>query len=176
MVSKSPVTFQRLLAIVIVLLLCTPTPNIAAAQASDFGFRFEFGYCFTERLDTFSGVFTETFHGVPARPTVTAQMSLIDAQMRTIHRAIDKIGFFNYPSTYSGVPTGLETVGSHSPYAGYRLEVRNGGAVHTVSWTDRFTPTTAEADRLRDLFSMLLGFIHESSEYKRLPFPTVGCE
>src|SRR5580704_4173814 len=148
MLLKARVTFQRTLAVVIVLLLSAPTGNINAAQASDFGFRFEFGICFTERLDTFSGVFTETFYGVPARPTVTAQMSLTDAQMRTIHRAIDKIGFADYPSTYSGVPSGLQTVGLHSPYASYRLEVRNDGAVHTVSWAERFTPTTAEADRL----------------------------
>jgi len=62
------------------------------------------------------------------------------------------------------------------PYTTYRLEVRNGGVVHTVSWKDAYKPTTVEANRLRDLFSMMLGFIHEHPEYKRLPRPIGGCE
>jgi len=55
------------------------------------------------------------------------------------------------------------------------LEVRNGGVVHAVAWKDSSKPTTAEADRLRELFSMMLGFIHGHPEFKRLPVPTVGC-
>jgi hypothetical protein len=169
------VTFQRLLAIVIVLLLYTPTRNIAAAQASDFGFRFEVGDCLTERLDTFNGVFTKNLGGEPAR-TVTAQIVLTDAQMSAIYRTVEGIHFFDYLSTYSGVPTGVREVTTNSDAPMYRLEVRNGGAAHTVSWYDAYRPTTTEADRLRDLFTMVLGFIHEHPEFKRLPRPTVNCE
>ena len=159
----------------IVLLLCAPNGNNVAAQAGDFGFRFEVGDCLTERLDTFNGVFTKNLGGEPAR-TVTAQIVLTDAQMRAIYRTIENIRFFDYPSTFVGVPTGLQEVTTFHPAPTYRLEVRNGGVVHTVLWKDAYKPTTAEADRLRDLVSTVLGFIHENPEFKRLPRPTVGCE
>jgi hypothetical protein len=167
------VTFQRVLAIVIVLLLYAPTSNIAAAQASDFGFRFEFGPCspwVTERLDTFNGVFTANLGDEPVR------MSLTDAQMTAIYRTIENIRFFDYPSIFNGVPAGVRESTTTSPASTYRLEVRNEGAVHTVSWLDAYKPSSAEADRLRDLFSMVRGFIHDHPEFKRLPRPTVGCE
>ena len=175
MVSHSPVTLQRTLAVVIVLLLYAPNGNNVAAQAGDFGFRFEVGDCLTERLDTFDGVFTKNLGGEPAR-TVTAQISLTDAQMTAIYRAIENIRFFDYPSTCVGVPIGVQDVKTTIPSNTYRLEVRNAGVVHSVSWRDAYKPTTVEADRLRDLFSMVLGFVHEHPEFKRLPRLTVGCE
>lgn len=128
-----------------------------------------------ERLDTFDGVFTKDLGGSPSR-TVTAQISLTDAQMTAIYRAIENTRFFDYPSAFSGIPTGLQVVAEMHPAPTYRLEVRNGGVVHAVSWKDAYKPTTVEADRLRDLFSMVVGFIHEHPEYKNLPLPVGGCE
>ena len=174
--SNSPMKFQRTLVVVIVLLLFYPYDGrSAAAQAGDFGFRFEVGDCLTERLDTFNGLFTKDLGGEHAR-TVTAPISLTDAQMLAIYRTIENIRFFDFPATFNGVPLGLQIVTSLSPHFTYRLEVRNGGVVHAVVWKDAYKPTTADADRLRDLFSMMLGFIHEHPEFKRLPRSTVGCE
>ena len=173
--SNSHVTRQRPLVLVMVLLFCAPNRNNVAAQAADFGFRFEVGTCLTERLDTFDGVFVKDIGGEPAR-TVTAHISLTDAQMTEIYRAIENIRFFDYPSTFSGVPTGLNEVAEFHPAPTYRFEVRNGASVHTVSWKDAYKPTTAEADRLRDFFSMVLGFIHEHPAFKRLPPAIAGCE
>jgi hypothetical protein len=178
-VSNGPVTFQRTLAVVVVLLLYTPNGDTSAAQASDFGFRFEFAPCgplVTERLDTFNGVFAANLGGQPAQ-TVTAPMSLTEAQMSAIYRSIQDIRFFDYPSTFTGVPAGAQEVFETSPAPTYRLEVRNQGAVHTVSWTDaKRKPATADVDRLRDLLSMVRGSIHEHPEFKRLPRPAVACE
>ncbi len=173
--SKSPVTFKRTLVLVIALVLYAPRVNTSAAQAGDFGFRFEVGDCLAERLDTFTSVFTKNLGGEPAR-TVTAQISLTDAQMRAIYETLEAIRFFDYPSTFVGVPIGLRVVGTVTPASTYRLQVRNGGVVHTVLWKDAYKPTTGEADRLRDLFSMVLGFVHEHPAFKRLPRPTAGCE
>jgi len=178
MVSKSPETFDRTLAVVIVLLLYAPTGNIYSAQASDFGFRFEFAPCrplVTERLDTFNGVFTANLGGQPAQ-TATAPMSLTDAQMSTIYRTMENIAFFDYPSTFTGVPAGAREAWTKSPALTYHLEVRKGGAVHAVSWEDAYTPQTPEAGQLRDLLLMVRGSIHEHPEFKRLPRPAVGCE
>jgi hypothetical protein len=175
MVSNSLVTLQRTVAVLILLLLYAANANTYAAKTGDFGFRFEIGDCPTERLDTFNGVFTKSLGGEPAH-TVAAHISLTDAQMATIYRAIDNIGFFNLPATFDGVPAGLREVTTTVPYTTYRLEVRHGGIVHAVVWKDAYKPTTAKADRLRDLFSMMLGFIHEHPEFKRLPRATVDCE
>jgi hypothetical protein len=166
---------QRTLVLaIVVLLLYAPKGNNVVAQAGDFGFRFEVGDCFTERLDTFDGVFTKNLGGVPAL-TVTAHIALTDSQMTAIYRTIEDIRFFDYPSTFNSVPTGVQIVRETSLYNTYHLEVRNAGVIHTVSWKDAYKPTTAEADHLRDFFTMVLGFIHEHPEFKRLPHPT-GCE
>jgi hypothetical protein len=166
---------QRALVLVMVVLwLSVPNDYHVAAQAADFGFRFDVGDCFTERLDTFDGVFTKNLGGVPAR-TVTAHIALTDAQMTAIYRTIEDIRFFDYPSTFDGVPTGGQIVRETSLYNTYHVEVRNAGVIHTVAWKDAYRPTTAEADHLRDFFTMVLGFIHEHPEFKRLPHPT-GCE
>jgi hypothetical protein len=169
------VTFQRTLAVVIVFLLYAPKGNTFAAQADDFGIRFEVGDCLTERLDTFTGVFTKNLGGEPGR-TVTAHISLTGAQMSAIFQTIENIRFFDYPYEFDGVPPGLQEIMKVTPAPTYRLEVRNRGEFHTVSWKDESKPTTAEADRLRDLFSMIVGFIHEHPEFKRLPASIGGCE
>jgi hypothetical protein len=169
------VTLQRTLAVVILLLAYAPNGNTAAAQAGDFGFRFEVGHCLTERLDTFSGIFTKNLGGWPAR-TVTAPIVLTDAQMSAIYRTIENIRFFDYPSRFVGVPAGVRETTEIGPASTYRLEVRNKDAVRTVSWQDAHKPTTLEADRLRDLFLMVRGFIHEHPEFRRLPASIGGCE
>jgi len=185
MASNTLVTFRRALAVVAVFLLCSPTARLAAAQAGDFDFRFEFGPCLvpsvgfpnggTERLDTFNGVFTENLGGEPAR-TVTAKISLTASQMGAIRQAIENIRFVDYPSRFVGVPAGVQEVTTTVPAPTYRLEVRLSGAVHTVAWDDGSKPSSVEADRLRDLFLMMLRFIHEHPEFKRLPRPAIACE
>jgi hypothetical protein len=162
-------------AVVVLLLAYPPKGNMTAAQAGDFGFRFEFGDCSTDRLDTFSGIFTKNLGGWPAR-TVTAPILLTDAQMSEVYRTIENIGFFDYASAFVGVRKDAKDIMMTIPYNTYRFEVRNAGVVHTVSWKDSDKPTTVEADRLRDLFSMVRGFINEHPEFKRLPAAIGGCE
>jgi hypothetical protein len=167
-------TFRRTFVVVILVLAYAPNGNTTAAQAGDFGFRFAVEHCWTERLDTFSGIFTKNLGGWPAR-TVTAPIMLTDAQMSEVYRTIEDIGFFDYPSAFVGVRKDAKEIMMTIPYDIYRFEVRNAGVVHTVSWKDSDKPTTVEADRLRDLFSMIRGFIYEHPEFKRLPRPTVAC-
>jgi hypothetical protein len=149
MVSNSLVTLQRTLAIVAVLLLYAPKANTAAAQAADFGFRFDVGDCPTERLDTFTGIFTKDLGG--SLGTATAHIALTDAQMSAIYRTIENIRFFDYPTVFVGGRPGVEVI-TTTPSNTYRFEVKNAGMVHAVSWQDSDTPTTVEADHLRDLF------------------------
>lgn len=164
-----------MLAAVILVWLHTTNGNVVAAQPADFGFRFEVGGCGRERLDTFDGGFTKFLGGQPDR-IVTTHIALTAAQMTAISLTIESIRFFDYPSAFHGVPPDLPEVGWLHPAPTYRLEIRTAGSVHTVSWKDAYRPTTAEADRLRDLFSMVLGFIHDHPAYKRLPPAIGGCE
>jgi hypothetical protein len=166
-------TLRRTLVLV-ALLLFGASPYPVAAQSGDFNFRFEFGSCLVERLDTFDGTFTQGDPGPPAR-VATAHIVLTDAQMSAIYRAIENIRFFDHPAVFVGVRPGAVETLHISPSYTYRFEVRNAGVVHTVSWDDADKPTTVEADRLRDFFSMVRGFIYEHPEFKRLPRQMVGC-
>ena len=153
----------------------SPRAQSLAEPAGDFGFRLEVWDCLTETFDTSSGVFSKDLGGVPAR-SGTTRLSLTDLQMRTIYQTMEKIRFFDYPSPVNGVPSGLREVAEFGPASRYRLEVRNGGVVHTVIWKDAYRPTTTEADRLRALLSMIVGFIHDHPNFKLLPRPIGGCE
>jgi len=159
------------LAVSIVLTVYAPTGGVAAAQPPDFGFRFSVRSCLTEQLDTFTGIFAKEL----GTGTATTHITLTDAQIATLYRAIEDIGFFDYSSPFNGIPTGVSRINTIEPSVTYHLEVRKHGAVQTVDWSDGYSPTTAEADRLRDLMSMMIGFIHEQPDYKRLPPATVLC-
>jgi hypothetical protein len=106
----------------------------------------------------------------------TAHIALTDAQMKTIYQTIENIRFFDYSSAFVGFPKGLQQVEEFGPAHAYRLEVRNGGAVHIVVWKDQSRPTTAEANRLRDRIFMVEGFVHAYPEFKRLPPAVPACE
>jgi hypothetical protein len=174
MVPIFSVTYRRTLAIVLVLLIYAPNTH-AEAQSGDFGFRFEFGSCLVERLDTFNGTFTQGVPG-PSPRIATAKMALTDAQMSAVYRAIENIRFFDYPAIFVGIRPGLVETVHISPGYQFRFEVRNAGVVHSVSWDDSNRPTTVEADRLRDFFSMVRDLIYGHSEFKRLPPANMGCE
>jgi hypothetical protein len=158
----------------VVLLLCAVNSNgrAGAAQGAGFGFRFEIGSCLPERFDTFTGVFIKSLGG---GQTGTANITLTDAQMTDIYETIQKIRFFDYPSSFSGVPTGLDTLFARQPNIIYRLEVRSSGNVHTVTWNDGFGPLTAEGERLRDLFLKITRLIHEHPAFTQIPRSSYGC-
>jgi len=180
MVSNLSITLRLRAAICWLLLLflwqevITTTAFAQATQAAGFGFRFQVGDCLAETFDSFTGVFTKNLGGDPAR-LVTAQLSLSESQMNTIRQTIEEIRFVDYPSQYSGVPTGLQVVTTFGPASTYRLEVGIGGLTHVVTWKDAYKPTTEEADRLRALLSMILRFIHSQPEFKALPQPIGAC-
>jgi hypothetical protein len=123
------------LAVGLVVMLYAPNSRVVAAQAANFGFRFSFGSCLTERLDTFTGMFSKELGD---GRTATAHIVLTEAQMTAIHRGIEDIKFFDYPSPFNGVPTGVRPTTLIEPSVTYHLEVRNGAVVHTVEWK---TPT-----------------------------------
>jgi hypothetical protein len=160
------------MAAVLLFFVVNNSGGARAAQPGDFGFRFEIGSCLPERFDTFTGLFTKSLGGGQIG---TANITLTDAQMTDIHETIQKIRFFDYPSNFSGVPTGLGTLFASHPNITYRLEVRSGGHVHTVTWNDGTKPLTAEGDRLHELFLKITTIIHEHPFFKQIPPSSYGC-
>ena len=75
--------------------------------------------------------------------------------------------------TFFSRPGLVETV-HISPSYTFRFEVRNAGVVHSVSWDEKTRPTTVEADRLRDFFTMVRDLIYGDPAFKRLPPANVG--
>jgi hypothetical protein len=145
------------------------------AQAGDFGFRFSVGDCATITYDSFKGEFTRDLGGDP-RKTVAIPLSLTDAQMSVIYWEVERVRFFDLPTPYSGVRSGLLTLTMFHPSNTYQMEVRNGGVVHTITWEHNTGPTTPEADRLLGLFQMIQDVVLGHPDVQRLPKGIGGCE
>jgi|SRR5688572_1576230 len=141
----------------------------------NFSFRFEFGCAAVPDVyDSFTRLFVRTWVNFPERKEQRVLVVLSAPQMDHIHRAIHDINFFDYPPQFVGVQQVEQTIVT-IPHLSYLMEVRESGAAHRVRWTDSTKPTTEQADRLRALFSSLMGFLRGHSEVKKLP-PQYPCE
>ena len=169
---------MRVSIAVMTLVLCGAAGSIADAQQpptpTDFSVRYEVEGCQRERFDS---AFGEYVRPLPVRfspQPLTARIPLTDLQVNTIFRMVANFGFFDYPSAFKGT-TGRGASYTVSPSSTYRLEVRNGGVSHAVSWTDAYSPTTPEWDRLHALGRMIIGYVHDHPEFKALR-PHFPCE
>jgi hypothetical protein len=180
--SNSPVTFQRTLAVVIVLLLYAPKGNTSRAQApqsaeptADFAFRFDFKPCAGNTLDTYTNQYIREME--PGQPTISIPLTLSAEQMATVFAEIVNIHFFDYPPDFKRVTPGPDGYLSKMiPSTTYRLEVRSAGIFHAVSYDDGTTPRSDEANRLLNLFNLIIGFVNDHPDVKRLPAPRAFCE
>ena len=142
-----------------------PEPN--------FGFVLEFGPCSIDKLDTFKGEFTQD--RVVEHP-ITIPMELTDEQMAMIYGKMIEINITGYPEVFQ-VPKPLmgEVVMLSSPY-NYDLTVENGESKTSIRWTDNIVqPTTPNADRLRELFRLIIQMVQEHPGYQGLPEVKFGC-
>jgi len=150
--------------------------NSAAWQAepeSNFGFVLEFGPCSIDKLDTFKGEFTQDR---VVEPSITIPLELSDEQMTLIYSKMFEINLARYPEVFE-VPKPLigEVVMISSPY-NYDLIVQNGESRISIRWTDNMVqPTTPKADRLRELFRLIIQMVQEHPGYQQLPQVNFGC-
>ena len=152
------------------LLLAATLLNIgqAAEPANDFAFRFEYGRCTTDVLDTFQGVFMSD-SGVRGA-NLSIPLTIPPDSLRAVYQAITAAQFFQYPSDFR-----VKGNTRFGPSNHYRLEVRNAGLEHVVSWRDNSAPSTDEANRLRDMFSTITRVIRSLPQAQSLPVANVGC-
>ena len=142
-----------------------PEPNL--------GFVLEFGPCSIDKLDTFKGEFTQDR---VVEPSITIPLVLSDEQMTMIYGKMVEIDLARYPDVFE-VPKPLlgEMVMLSSPY-NYDLMVQNGGSKTSIRWTDNFVQsTTAKADRLRELFRLIIQMVQEHPDYQELSEVKFGC-
>ena len=151
--------------------------NSAAWQAEpepNFGFVLEFGSCSMDKLDTFTGEFTQDRVVEPADLTIPLRLS--DEQMTVIYKKMVEINVAQYPEVFEvSKPLIGEVVMISSPY-NYDLTVQNGESKTSIRWTDNIVkPTTAKADRLRELFQLIIQMVQEHPGYQQLPDVKFGC-
>ena len=148
-------------------------PTWPAQPEPNFGFVFEFGICSTDRLDAFKGEFTQDR---VVEPSVAIHLRLSDEQMMTVYQKMLKINLTQYPETFA-VPTPFSgEVAMITPAWHYTLSVENGESKKLIRWTDEIVqPTTTEAERLRELFQMIVNMVREHPDFKRLPELNFGC-
>jgi hypothetical protein len=156
-----------LVSLVLMFTLSVPAAGQAPENPSrDFGFRFEYGLCTSEVLDTFKGVFTREMK--PA-PDLSVPLTLEAESLTEIRRAIAEARFFEYPSEFRpGVP-------NFAPGYRYRLTVQEAGRRHSVFWHDNAKPSTSEADRLRRLFTVMRQMISAHPKVQQLPRANAAC-
>jgi hypothetical protein len=141
---------------------------------TDFAFRFEYKPCAANTLDTYKNVYIRDM-GPDAQP-ISIPLTLSSEQLAAVEARILNIRFFEYPTDFRGVQPGLAETSTTRPSTTYRLEVRRVGAVHTVEFDDAHTPRSEEAKRLLELFNVIIGFIDDHPDVKRLPRPRAACE
>lgn len=169
-----------ILAVLLVACTTTTTPSalsetaITGQMPPDFAFYFEYGACWAEIFDGFNNTFTHNMG--PYEPAITIPLALTTEQMEAIYQKMVAIDLFGYPETFA-VPVPADgNMAIVTPANRYYIRVRNGGVIKTVEWTDNIVePTTQEAERLRQLFRMIVRMLAEHPDVKRLPVPTVAC-
>ena len=144
-----------------------------AEPEPNFGFILEFGPCSIDKLDTLKGEFTQDR---VVEPSITIPLRLSNGQMRMIYEKMVGINISGYPEVFK-VPKPLigEVVMLSSPY-NYDLTVENGESKTSIRWTDDIVqPTTPKADRLRELFRLIIQMVYEHPGYQGLPEVKFGC-
>lgn len=142
-----------------------PEPN--------FGLVFEFGTCAIDKLDTFTGEFTQERVD---ESDITIPLQLSGGQMSIIYEKMVEIDLMSYPEVFEvSKPLWGEVMMISSPY-NYVLTVQNGKFEVLIRWTDNIVrPTIAKADQLRELFRLIIQMVHEHPDYQQLPDVNFGC-
>jgi hypothetical protein len=145
----------------------------AAKPETNFGFVLEYGICFTHKLDTFQGKFSQDR---VIEPSITIPLNLTSEQLEIIYQKMREVNLVRYPEVYA-IPTRPdEVVGKVTPAWHYNLRVVNGMSDTSVSWVDEIVePIAPEADNLRELLKMIVQMISENPDVMELPELKFGC-
>ena len=140
-------------------------------QQSGFNFIFKYGVTGRNTLDTFQGTFTKD---MVTDPAITIELTLSQAEMDSIYQKMVEIDFFNYPDKFSVHVADNETKTEVAPYATYFFRVEYEGKTKELLWHDKYVNSDVQADKLKELISLIKSIIEAKDEYKALPAPSGG--
>jgi hypothetical protein len=172
--SKNERAFVMLIQRIVPLVFSMLLPvQMHREPPGDFDFRFRYGVCSTDELDTFTGWFTRE---LPDGTSSMAQLALNASQMRHLYEKLTQIDYFNYPSIFRGEQREPPPFTKGFQFViKYQMDVRSGGRMHSVQWDDDQTATGPQADGLRRLFSWAVTVINDAPEVTRLPQSSEPC-
>ncbi len=164
-------TILTIIALILVVGLILPAScNSPDARTPPyFNFVFKYGVTLRNELDTFNGTYTKD---MILAPSITTNLSLTSEELSQILAKMEEIDFFNYPDVFE-VPQG-ELTQVVTPYSKYYFKVRYGSDTKELRWDDEILNPKEQADRLRELISLIRGIIESKDEYKKLPEPKGG--
>jgi hypothetical protein len=139
------------------------------AEVSSFNLIFKYGVTARNELNTFEGTYTKD---MVMDPSITVELSLTEAELDRIYQKMAEIDFFDYPEEFS-VPVeegGLVTM--VTPYSSYYFKVEYDSTLKELRWEDEIMNPNDEANKLRELISLIRDIIESKEEYKELPAPT----
>jgi hypothetical protein len=145
--------------------------NAAPPVESNFNLIFRYGVGAKNELNTFEGTFTRD---MVLDPSITVKLSLSQEELDRIYQKMAEIDFFNYPDEFSvTVPAGEPAV-IKTPYSTYYFKVEYDSKIKELWWVDEIHNQNTEADKLRELVSLIINAISATEEFKKLPTPKGG--
>jgi predicted small lipoprotein YifL len=146
--------------------LNSPTPD-----ESTFNFILNYGTFARNEIDTYRDKFTKD---MVIDPPITVDLRLTEEEMDRIYQKMVEIDFFSYPEEFrvTAPPSGATTI--VTPYSSYYYTVEKDSQIKKLRWGDEIMNPDEKADKLRELYYLIMSIIESREEYKALPEPRSG--
>ena len=139
------------------------------SQISGFDLEFKYGITARNVLNTFEGTYTKD---MVADPPITIDLTLSDEEKEEIYLKMMEIDFFDYPDEFSVEISPDDMVTIVTPYSSYYFRVACDSQMKELRWDDDIKNTDEQADRLRELITLIRNIVESKEEYRALPTPT----
>jgi hypothetical protein len=83
-----------------------------------------------------------------------------------------EVDFFDYPDEFSVEISPDDMVTIVTPYSSYYFRVACDSQIKELRWDDDIKNPDQQADRLRELITLIRNIIESNEKYKALPTPT----
>jgi hypothetical protein len=126
---------------------------------------FKYGVGAQNILNTFECKYTKD---LIFDPPVNTCLLLNTNELDTILNKILDIDLFAFPDTFI-IDDTTGTIGIIAPAYTYKLHIKYQTEIKEFYWKDEITNQNIEADKLRELFYLIIGIIQSKEEYQALP-------
>lgn len=150
--------------------LINPAKESKTGQGEKLKILFAYGVERRNVLNTFEGTYTKD---MIMDPPLTINMTLSGEELDAIYAKMLDIDFFNYPGEFRVPPRdGVSEI--ITPYSSYYFKVQYDSEVKELSWEDNNTIENEDAQKLRELISLIREIAETREEYIKLPPPRGG--